>query len=115
MLAVLELKSALEEQLTATLGLPKVPGQQELLSQVAGRGLLDKEGVRALSRLLLRMSNVETMIVFQRSGGMVQPIRDNEVVSIAQTVKELLDQVSGRAHGKSDTRADARPAEGSPA
>ncbi len=89
-LAVLELKSALEEQLTAVLGLPKVPGHQELLLQVAGRRLLDAEGVHSLRRLLLRMSNVETMVVFQRSGGMVQPIRDHEVVSMARTVKELL-------------------------
>jgi hypothetical protein len=37
------------------------------------------------------------MVVFQRSGGMVQPIRDNEVVSIARTVKELLDSVEARA------------------
>jgi hypothetical protein len=89
-LAILELKSALEEQLTSILGLPKVPGHQELLAQVAARDLLDTEGMSTLRRLLLRMSNVETMVVFQRSGGMVQPIRDNEVVAIARTVKELL-------------------------
>jgi hypothetical protein len=96
-LAVLELKSALEEQLTAILGLSKVPGHTELLSQVGARGLLDAEGVVALRRLLLRMSSVETMVVFQRSGGMVQPIRDNEVVSIARTVRQLLD-AAGAAH-----------------
>jgi len=118
-LAILELKSALEEQLTAILGLPTVPGHQELLSQVAGHGLLDGEGVRALSRLLLRMSSVETMVVFQRSGGMVQPIRDNEVVSIARTVKELLDsaEASNSAASRSErTHARERePEEGSPA
>jgi hypothetical protein len=99
-LAVLELKSALEEQLTSLLGLPKVPGHTELMAQVTGRGLLDAEGVVVLRRLLLRMSNVETMVVFQRSGGMVQPIRDNEVVSIARTVKQLLDaaESGARAH-----------------
>ena len=90
-LAVLELKSALEEQLTGILGLSKVPGHTELLAQVASQGILDTEGVHALRRLLLRMSSVETMVVFQRSGGMVQPIRDNEVVSIARTVKQLID------------------------
>jgi hypothetical protein len=96
-LAVLELKSALEEQLTSILGLPKVPGHTELMAQVTGRGLLDAEGVVVLRRLLLRMSNVETMVVFQRSGGMVQPIRDNEVVSIARTVKQLLDAAESGA------------------
>jgi hypothetical protein len=106
-LAVLELKSALEEQLTAILGLPKVPGHIELMNQVGERGLLDAEGVVALRRLLLRMSSVETMVVFQRSGGMVQPIRDNEVVSIARTVKQLLDSAgaAGASAGSSGARA----------
>ncbi|MBX3209402.1 MAG: DUF4350 domain-containing protein [Labilithrix sp.] len=98
-LAVLELKSALEEQLTTLLGLSKVPGHQDLLAQIGARGLLDAEGVHTLRRLLLRMSNVETMVVFQRSGGMVQSVRDNEVVSIARTVKQLLDAAEAGAAG----------------
>lgn len=98
-LAVLELKSALEEQLTSLLGLPKVPGHTELLTQISVRGLLDAEGMVALRRLLLRMASVETMVVFQRSGGMVQPIRDNEVVSIARTVKDLLQAAEAAARG----------------
>lgn len=106
-LAVLELKSALEEQLTTLLGLAKVPGQQELLSLVAEHRLLDTEGVHTLRRLLLRMSNVETMVVFQRSGGMVQSVRDNEVVSIARTVKELLDSAERNAGNGSVHRGAA--------
>jgi hypothetical protein len=97
-LAILELKSALEEQLTTMLGLAKVPGHQELLTKITAEGLLDAEGVHTLRRLLLRMSNVETMVVFQRSGGMVQSIRDNEVVSIARTVKQLLDAAQAGSH-----------------
>jgi hypothetical protein len=107
-LAVLELKSALEEQLTSLLGLPMVPGHTELMAQVTAKGLLDAEGVARLRSLLLRMSNVETMVVFQRSGGMVQPIRDNEVVTIARTVKQLLDQAAqaeASARGVSSSRA----------
>lgn len=96
-LAVLELKSALEEQLAAVLGLAKVPGHQELLEQMSHRRLLDAEGMVALRRLLLRMANVETMVVFQRSGGMVQSVRDNEVVSIARTVKQIVDSARANA------------------
>lgn len=96
-LALLELKSALEEQLAVMLGLAKVPPHKELLAAVAERGLLDAEGVRSLSKLLLRMSNVETMVVYQRTGGMVQPIRDNEVVTIARSVKQLLDAARANA------------------
>jgi hypothetical protein len=98
-LAVLELKSALEEQLTTMLGLDKVPGHQELLAQITTRGVLDAEGVHTLRRLLLRMSNVETMVVFQRSGGMVQSVRDQEVVSIGRTVKQLLDAAQANIAG----------------
>ncbi|HEY8074363.1 MAG TPA: DUF4350 domain-containing protein, partial [Labilithrix sp.] len=97
-LAVLELKSALEEQLTSMLGLAKVPGHQELLQQIARHGLLDAEGVHTLRKLLLRMSSAETMVVFQRSGGMVQSIRDNEVVSIARDVRHLLEAAQTKAH-----------------
>lgn len=98
-LAILELKSALEEQLTTMLGLPKVPTQTELLEQISRRGLLGAEGMHTLRRLLLRMSNVETMVVFQRSGGMVQSVRDNEVVSISRTVKQLIAEAEARSHG----------------
>ena len=103
-LAILELKSALEEQLTTLLGGSKVPTQQELLTQVAEARLLDAEGLSTLRQLLLRMSNVETMIVFQRNGGLVQPVRDNEVVSIARSVRRLLEAAQG-AHA---ARLDAR-------
>ncbi|MBX3234059.1 MAG: DUF4350 domain-containing protein [Labilithrix sp.] len=96
-LAILELKSALEEQMAQVLGLTKVPGHQELLTQIGERNLLDAEGMIALRKLLLRMANVETMVVFQRSGGMVQSVRDQEVVSIARSVKQLVEAVRTRA------------------
>lgn len=98
-LAILELKSALEEQLTTMLGLPKVPGQTELLEQISRRALLGAEGMHTLRKVLLRMSNVETMVVFQRSGGMVQSIRDAEVISISRTVKALIAEAETRARG----------------
>ncbi len=101
-LAVLELKSALEEQLTTLLGLARVPSHAELLSVVGQRGFLDAEGVHTLRRLLLRMSNVETMVVYQRNGGVVQSIRDAEVVSIANETRRVLDAVLANA----DSRAE---------
>lgn len=106
-LALLELKSALEEQLTSMLGLSKVPTHTDLLAQIGTSGLLDAEGVHSLRRLLLRLSSVETMVVFQRSGGMVQPIRDSEVVSIARTVSQLLE--SARGSGRARTSLPPPP------
>jgi hypothetical protein len=109
-LAVLELKSALEEQLTALLGLGRVPAQQELLAHVAARGLLDAEGVHTLRNLLLRMSNAETMVVSQRSGGTVQAIRDAEVVGMARSVRQILDAAETNAqHGPARGRAAGAP------
>ena len=71
---------------------------------IGERGLLDAEGMHALRRVLLRMSNVETMVVFQRSGGMVQSVRDHEVVTIARTVRQLLDTAHARSAGPNATR-----------
>jgi hypothetical protein len=118
-LAVLELKSAIEEQLTSLLGLPNVPGHGELLDQVAKRRLLDAEAMIDLRRLLLRMASVETMIVFQRSGGRVQPIRDSEVVSIARRMKQLLESAEKPADARihlpaSDGSSDPPPEGASP-
>jgi hypothetical protein len=45
------------------------------------------------------MANVETMVVFQRSGGMVQPVRDHEVVTMGRTVRQLLDTAKTNAGG----------------
>ncbi len=111
-LAILELKSALEEQLAVLLGLGKVPPHKELLTHVAERGLLDAEGVRSLSKLLLRMSNVETMVVYQRTGGMVQPIRDNEVVSIARSVKQLLEAAQAKTASARSSSSSSSGASG---
>lgn len=105
-LAVLELKSALEEQLANVLGLARVPGHQELIQQIGERRLLDAEGMAALRKLLLRMANIETMVVFQRSGGMVQSVRDQEVVSIAHTVRRLVDSARANSAGTPPLRGD---------
>lgn len=96
-LAVLELKGALEEQLTALLGLSKVPGQEELLAQVTRRKLLPSEGVHALRQLLLRMSTVETMIVSAHNGGTVVPIDDSEVVRISRHIDDLVARANEHA------------------
>lgn len=101
LLAVLELKSALEEQLTAMLGLTRTPPSTELLARLESERLLDAQGLHALRQLLLRMSSVETMIVSARNGGAGKPVRDAEVVAMARTVRDLLQRARGAsAHGR---------------
>ncbi|MEZ4262897.1 MAG: DUF4350 domain-containing protein [Polyangiaceae bacterium] len=99
-LAVLELKAALEEELCALLGLEKTPAHDRLLAEIAEKSVLDAEGLHTLRRLLLRMSTVETMVVFQRSGGMAQGVRDAEVLSIASTVQAVLGAARARVGAK---------------
>ncbi len=102
-LALLELKAALEEDLSDLLGLEKMPGHEALMIQLSTKALLDTDGLRTLKRLLLRLSSVETMVLSQRPGeqklGMVpvRAIRDREVMEIAKAVKKLLRSARGRA------------------
>ena len=99
-LAVLELKAALEEDLCKTLALDQNPGHEGLVGAIVARNLLDAEGIRSLKALLLRMASAETMVLSQRAGAMA-PIRDREVLAVARTVKQILTAVHEKAlaHG----------------
>jgi hypothetical protein len=99
LLALLELKSALEEDLAMLAGLDRVPGPDVLVAKVAQAKLLDAEGLHSLRQLLLRLAHVETIMLAQRNdgrwdGGALRRVRDREVVVTAEKVRELL----GRAH-----------------
>lgn len=107
-LAVLELKSALEEQLASLLALPRVPPQVELLARVETEGLLDPRGMRSFRQVLLRMSNVETALVAQRRSGKDSSVRDQDVVSIAETVRELITMAQTRARAGHREAREAR-------
>ena len=88
-LAIIELKSALEEELAVVLGLDRAPGHDGLQALVKTRGLLDSEGRSSLRQLLLRMSEIETMMLSERTYAL-RRIRDREVLVTAETVRRLL-------------------------
>jgi hypothetical protein len=88
-LALLELKSALEEDLTILLGLDRVPAADVLVAHVVGSRLLDADASRSLRQLLLRMAKIETMMLSPNNDGL-RRIRDREVIVTAATVKRLL-------------------------
>lgn len=96
-LAMLELKSALEEQLCAIIGLEELPGHDALLAQIASRGLLDAEGLHALKRVLLRMSSIETMVISERAAAL-RPIRDREVLLVSKAVRDILKTAQDNAN-----------------
>ncbi|MBL9110499.1 MAG: hypothetical protein JNM74_14550 [Myxococcales bacterium] len=101
-LAMLELKSALEEALAGLVGETAVPGAQALLEKVEAHGLLAADDRRTLRALLLRMAEVETMVTrdARANDDRTFRIRDDEVVETAATVRALLD----RAHAIARTR-----------
>ena len=90
LLAMLELKSALEEELCAALGLEENPGHVELTSALAARRWVGPEVVAHLRSLLLRMAQVETMMLSQRSGATMAPVRDREVLSASEEVGRIV-------------------------
>ena len=95
-LAMLEWKSALEEELCGLLGLENAPAHDVLTSQVAAAGLLDTQGLHALRQLLLRMASIETMILSRRQDAMGK-IADVEVVVTARTIRDLLQRARARS------------------
>jgi hypothetical protein len=88
-LAMMELKSALEEELTARLGLDRVPGPERLVQAVESKRLLGSEALAALRQLLLRMGTIETMVLSERAGAM-KPVADKEVVEASRSVERIL-------------------------
>lgn len=94
-LAMLELKVALEEELCGLLGLDKVPAADALASQVAERRLLGTEGVLELRQLLLRMAALETMLISKKqSPGRVA---DHDVVAAATVVGRIVAEARANA------------------
>jgi len=88
-LALLELKSALEEELTILLGLERVPAADVLVAHVTGSHLLDAKAGHALRQLLLRMAKIETMILSPQTHAL-RKIRDREVLVTAAVVNRIL-------------------------
>jgi hypothetical protein len=91
-LAILELKSALEEGLAHDLGLKgKVPSGQ-LIDEVKQKRALDERGVRALKEILLEMANIETLV----AAGQSRRVKKADVVRVARVVFDLLQTVRER-------------------
>jgi hypothetical protein len=91
-LAILELKSALEEDLATRLGLDRPPPHDELVKRALAEGLLDAEHTAALAKLLANLTRVENLLVMRRRGA-VGRVRDADVVAFAERVRDVLDAV----------------------
>lgn len=93
-LVMLELKSALEEQLATRLGLDRAPPHDELVAKVRAARLLDAEDTLSLSRLLAELGRIEAFFArLARPREPIGRIRDAEVIAMAARVRELLDHL----------------------
>jgi hypothetical protein len=91
-LAMLELKHALEEDLCAALGLDALPPQAELVEIVSRRRLLDASGLLSLRALLLKMATVETTVLSLK-GGMAPAYKNRELTEASAVVKRIVQEV----------------------
>jgi hypothetical protein len=94
-LAMLEIKSALEENLATKLGLDRAPPHDVLVRRMREARLLDAEQLGALERLLASLTKIETMLLMRRRGAL-ERVRDADVVAVAHRAHEILD-AAGRA------------------
>ncbi len=85
-LAILELKSALEEDLATRLGLDRALLPDQLVERVRAERLLSGEGELALARLFANMVGVETKLAKR---GAPPDVRDAEVLAMAAEVRDL--------------------------
>ena len=96
-LAMLELKSAIEEDLCGLLGLDGSPGIEALVAKVEAARLLDGAEIRTLRGILARLANIETGAIARRSANM-ERIRDSEVLRMAGMMRALLAAAHQRSH-----------------
>jgi hypothetical protein len=94
-LAMLELKNALEEDLTARLGLDRQPPHDELIARARAAGVLDPVQAVEVERLLTLLSQVEASLV-SRHRTAADRVRDADVLRVAGRVRALLDEVGAR-------------------
>jgi hypothetical protein len=97
-LAMLELKSAIEEDLCGLLGLEGSPGIEALVAKLEVAKLLEAAEMQKLRRILSRLSQIEMGVLARRSPA-TERIRDREVLEMAGMMRGLLLSAHGRSHG----------------
>jgi hypothetical protein len=88
-LAMLELKSALEEELATRLAFDRVPPHDELVARARAASVLDEDGAQELSSLLASLAHMETLLAMHRRP-VLERVRDADVFAVAARVREIL-------------------------
>ncbi len=105
LIALLELKYALEEKLTALLGLEGTTSHEALLGKVEAGGVLDARTRQLLRSLLARFAGVETVLLFGKKESAPSRVSDAEVIACARDVRVVL-EAAERAAAKAGRRAE---------
>jgi hypothetical protein len=92
-LAMLEMKSALEEELATRLGLDAPPPHVELVVRLRAARILDESHLAALGQLLADLARIESLLVVRKRAA-VERLRDADVLAVAARVHELLDALA---------------------
>jgi hypothetical protein len=108
-LAILELKSALEEELATRLGLERAPPADQLVARLRAARLIDESGARALSRLLSTMARAESKLGGRAGGPSLLRDRpsDADVLAVATELRDVRQRLGLRPEA-------ARPAPAPP-
>lgn len=96
-LAVLEIKSALEEELCAALEVDRAPAPDELVARARDARLITPEIGRSLRALLAYMGQIETLVLSRRAEAM-RRVRDADVIRCAEQAKKVTDAVRAARH-----------------
>ena len=88
-LAMLEVKASLEDQLCEVLSIERNPGHDELLREVERRGALDPADRRVLRALFLRLAQVETFVLSRR-GAALGRLSDAEVIDASRASRRIV-------------------------
>jgi len=94
-LAVLEIKTSLEEELCAALEIDHAPAPNELAHRAVAANLLTDGTARTLRQLLAYMGQVETLVLSRRADAM-RRVRDADVVRCSQQARAIREEVRAR-------------------
>ncbi len=87
-LAMLELKSALEERLTGLLELDRIPSGDVLVSELARAKLLSSAELAELKDVFARLARIETLVLSRRANALGN-VPDADVVRTAEAIRRL--------------------------
>jgi hypothetical protein len=87
-LAILEIKSALEEELCAALEIDRAPAPDELVKRVSDASLMGADSARSLRALLAYMGQVETLVLSRRAEAM-RRVRDADVLRCSTQARAI--------------------------